>query len=54
MSGAVPASRPQIPTHHQSLINTEFQGFVAGQAWAGLGLVWLPLLLLNDVLLDET
>ena len=22
--------RAEIPTHHQSLINTEFQGFVAG------------------------
>ena len=36
-SGAVPATRPEIPTHHQSLINTEFQGFVAGLAWAGAG-----------------
>ena len=34
-----------------SLINTEFQGFVAG---AGPGLVGQCLLLLNDVLLDET
>ena len=54
-SGACHQAGPEIPTHHQSLINTEFQGFVAGP---GLDWGWwvggAPLLLLNDVLLDET